>query len=87
MGTPLLRICSCFLWLIGDFKDNFEFDRQSQRKTGDAEDDPRRNFLKAEYVAEQVRYSVGDLGLIEEVAVSRDEDAESDDTANSIKRA
>jgi hypothetical protein len=69
-----------------DFKYNVEFYRHAIGKAGDADDQPNRCFFNAKDIAKQVRDSIRDPGLIEEISVGCDEDSEPDDTSHSVER-
>jgi hypothetical protein len=71
--------------LIGDLKDDLEFDRHAEGKTGDADDQPNRCLLDAEDIAKEVGDSVRNPGLVEEVSGGGDEDSEPDDARDSIE--
>src|SRR5271170_8243357 len=73
--------------LLYDFEDDIEFDRHPERKTGDADYHPNRCLLDAEDISKQVRDSVRDPGLVEEVPEGRYEYSEADDASHSIEGA
>jgi hypothetical protein len=75
------------LSLLGDFEDDFEFYRHPIGKTGNADYQPNRCFLDAKNISKQIRDSVRDLGLIEEIPGGRHEHSEPDDASHSIERA
>ena len=74
-----------FRLLLCDFEDDVEFDRHPERKTGNADNQPDRYFVRAEDIAKQIRDSVRDLRLVEEVSRSCYEYAEPDDASHSIE--
>ncbi len=75
----------CLRLLLCDFEDDFEFYRHPERKAGNANHQPNRRFLGAKDISKEVRDSVRDLGLIEEVPVGRNEYSQPDDTSHSIE--
>src|SRR5579862_1862823 len=75
------------LSLLCNLEDEFDFYRHAKRKTGNADDDASGNFLGTKYIPEEVRYSVGNSGMVEEVSGGCDEDAESDDASDFVEGA
>jgi hypothetical protein len=71
--------------LIGDLKDDLEFDGHAEGKAGDADDQPNRCFLDAKDIAKEVGDSIRNPGLVEEVSGSGDEDPEPNDARDSIE--
>lgn len=69
-----------------DLKNDFNFNRAPKRKTGDTKDRPRREIFGAENISEKIRGTIRDCGMIIEVAVSRDKDAQANHTPYSIER-
>ena len=55
------------LLLLFDFEEDLECYRHPERKAGDADYHSNRCFLDAKDISKQVRGSVRDLGLIEEI--------------------
>ena len=68
-----------------DFKYDVEFHRHAIGKAGNADNQPNRCFFDAENIAKQVRDSIRDPGLIEEISVGGYEDAEPDDSSHSVE--
>ena len=75
----------CLLLLLCDFEDDFEFYRHPEGKAGNADHQPNRCFLDAKDIAKQVRDSVRDPGLVEEVPGGCHEHSEPDDARHSIE--
>jgi len=73
--------------LLRDFEDNFELDRQAERKTGNADYQPNCHVIAAKDIAEQIRGSVGNPGLVKEVAGGCQEDSEANHARHTIERA
>ena len=66
----------CFVCLGRDFKDELDFDRHAEGQAGDAEDDATRKHPAAEDLDEELGRSVGDFGMVPEIAFRRDIDTE-----------
>src|SRR5277367_745361 len=82
-----VSVAARLLLLLFYFEDEFEFNRQPERETGNADDHSHRNFLWTKYIAEQVRDCVRHYRLVEKVSMSCHEDAESDNARDFIERA
>ena len=71
--------------LLCDFEDDIEFYRHPERKAGNADYHPNRCFLDAKNISKQVRDSVRNPGLVEEITRGCYEHSELDDTSHSIE--
>jgi hypothetical protein len=54
--------------LLSNLEDDLEFYWQSERKTGNTDDQPNRHLIAAKDISKQVRGSIRDSGLVEEVS-------------------
>ena len=52
-----------------DFEHDLKLYRHSQREAGNADDHPNGQFAGSEYIAEQLRRSIGYLRLCQEVSL------------------
>src|SRR5262245_49088485 len=72
------------LLLLCDFESDIEFYRHPKGKAGNADYQPNRCFLNAKDISKQVRDSVRDPGLVEEIPRGCHEYSDPDDASHSI---
>lgn len=68
-----------------DFEEDIEFYRHAKRKAGDADDYANGRFLDAEDISIEIRHSIGDPGLVNEVPRGCYEDSEADNASHSTE--
>src|ERR1700733_6939474 len=87
--TPclVLRPCLCKDRLSLYLEDDFELYRHPKGQTRDADNEPNRYFLVAEYIAKKIRYCIRHLGLIKEISKGGDEYADSHYAHHSVERS
>src|SRR5262249_34434377 len=71
--------------LLCDFESDIEFYRHPKGKAGNADYQPNRCFLNAKDISKQVRNSVRDPGLVEEIPRGCHEYSDPDDASHSIE--
>src|SRR6266567_6223158 len=70
----------------GDLEDDLELNRHSERQAGNPDDQPNRQFVVAEDVAKQIRSSIRNHRLIEEISRRRHKHTQANDTRDAIER-
>jgi hypothetical protein len=70
-----------------DLEDQFDLDWHSERYAGNAEDDAGWEAGGAEHVEQQLRRSIGDLGMFMEIGGAGDIDAQLRDRSDSVQRS
>ena len=84
-----MQVCGpldlCLRLLLCDFQDDLEFYRHPKGKTRNANYQPNRYFLDAEDITKQIRNSIRDPWLVEEVPGRCYEHSEPDDASDSIE--
>jgi len=73
--------------LLCDFEDDIEFDRHSERKAGNSDDRSNRCSFDPKDISKEIRDGIRDPGLLEEVAVCRDEHSQPHHARHSIESA
>ena len=68
------------------FEDDFQFDRRTEGKARDAEDEARGDGLFAEDIPKQLRRRIGDLRMLRELGRRGDVHAEPHDAAHAVER-
>ena len=71
--------------LLGNLKDDIEFDRHPQGKAGNSDHESSRCLLDAKDITKQIRHGVRDSWLVEEVSGGCDEHAKPDDACDLVK--
>src|SRR5882724_13575612 len=68
------------------FQDDFQFDRRTEWKARDPQDQTRRDGLLAEDVSKHLRGRIGDLRVLRELRRRGDVHAEPHDVAHAVQR-
>lgn len=84
-ATGKYRLGICLLLLLCDFEDDIEFDRHAEGKAGSADYQSNRCLLDPKDIAKEVRDSVRDSGVVEEVSGSCDENSEAHDASDPVE--